>query len=92
MDSVRSRTPDDFPYRLMPITLGVSRTNRVCYGVREKKQIAFDIAVASRISRYIFYLITYRREVHKEWLFNPSKYIDEKEFYEKNSKRNPCRM
>lgn len=40
---------DDFPHRFMPITLGVSRTNRVCYGIRDKKQTAWDIAVASRI-------------------------------------------
>ena len=40
---------DDSPQRFMPITLGVSRTNRVCYGIRDKKQTAWDIAVASRI-------------------------------------------
>lgn len=62
MELVCTRPLDDFPHRLMPITLGVSRTNRVCYGVRDKKQTAWDIAVASRISRYIFYLITSRRE------------------------------
>ena len=49
MELVCTRPLDDFPHRLMPITLGVSRTNRVCYGVRDKKQTALDIAVASRM-------------------------------------------
>lgn len=62
MELVCTRPLDDFPHRLMPITLGVSRTNRVCYGVRDEKQTALDIAVASRMIPIHILFTTFRRE------------------------------
>lgn len=83
---------DDFPHRFMPITLGVSRTNRVCYGIRDKKQTAWDIAVASRMFRYIFCLSIPYREEPKGVAIHFIKRKQRSFIDEKDSKRNYLRL